>query len=287
MSSRSDSRFDKKTIVRFILMRPVLRLLSAVSPRLTAGVLARLLMKPPRRRIDERDRDLLARAHGFSVWSGGRRVAAWSWGSGPTVLLVHGWGGAGSQLGAFVEPLVRAGRRVVAFDAPGHGGSTGRESSVVDMARAVVDVAAVVGDVDAVVAHSAGGAATTLALQAGLTARRLLYVAPALRPGGFLHRIMRLLGVPAHVVDRTRGFLESRVGWTFDALHEAIARPQPTADLLVVHDDTDRVVPVAEGRALAGSWRGARVVTTHGLGHSRLLHEPAVVSEGVAFLTMR
>jgi pimeloyl-ACP methyl ester carboxylesterase len=285
MASRNDSRSDNKTIVRFILLRPVFRLLSALSPRLTVGLLAHLLMKPPRKRTAERDRELLARARRFRVWSGGRRLAAWSWGSGPTVLLVHGWGGRGSQLGAFVEPLVRAGRRVVAFDAPGHGGSSGIETSIPDMARAVQDVAAVVGDVDAVIAHSAGGAATTLALHAGLAARRLLYVAPAMRPGGFLQKIMRIVGVPERVVDRTRRFLEQRVGWSFEALHDRVATPAPAAHLLVVHDESDRVVPVQEGRALAHRWSGARVVTTRGFGHSRLLREPSVVDQGVAFLT--
>ena len=40
-------------------------------------------------------------------------------------------------------------------------------------------------------------------------------------------------------------------------------------------------------RALAHRWSGARVVTTRGFGHSRLLREPSVVDEGVAFLTGR
>ena len=284
-NSRSDSRINKKTIVRFILLRPVLRFLSAVSPRLTVALLGRLLMRPPRRPVETEDLSVLDGAHRFAVWSGDRRLSAWSWGTGPTVLLVHGWGGRGAQLGDFVRPLVRAGRRVVAFDAPGHGRSGGSQSSIVDMARAVMDVAAVVGDVDAVIAHSAGGAATTLALQAGLTARRLLYVAPALRPGGFLQSIMRFLGMDKRLRRSTRAYMERRVGRTFDALHADVARPQNAADLLIVHDENDRVVPIAEGRALAASWAGARLVTTRGFGHSDVLHDPNVVQQGVAFVT--
>ena len=51
---------------------------------------------------------------------GGDAVAE-VWGEGPVVLLVHGWGGWRGQLGRFVAPLVDAGHRVVAVDAPGHG----------------------------------------------------------------------------------------------------------------------------------------------------------------------
>ena len=49
----------------------------------------------------------------------GKRLVAWSWGEGPTVLLVHGWEGRGSQMAAFAAPLAEAGFRAVAFDAPG------------------------------------------------------------------------------------------------------------------------------------------------------------------------
>jgi pimeloyl-ACP methyl ester carboxylesterase len=285
VSTSAPADTPNKTIVRFILLRPVLRFLSMVSPRFTVSLLAHLLMKPPRRAVDRDDLDALEGARRFTVWSDGRRLSAWSWGSGPTVLLVHGWGGRGAQLGDFVRPLVHAGRRVVAFDAPAHGRSDGCQSSVVDMARAVMDVAAVVGDVDAVIAHSAGGAATTLALQAGLTAKRLLYVAPALRPGGFLQKLMRLLGIEVGLRNATRAFMERRVGRSFDALHADVATPQPATDLLVVHDENDRVVPITEGRALAERWTGARLVTTRGFGHSRLLHDPEVVEQGVEFVT--
>ncbi|MGZ5446135.1 MAG: alpha/beta hydrolase [Thermoanaerobaculia bacterium] len=52
-----------------------------------------------------------------------RLQRAWSWGEGPAVLLVHGWGGHAAQFQSFVEPLVRAGFRAIAFDAPSHGSS--------------------------------------------------------------------------------------------------------------------------------------------------------------------
>ncbi len=71
-------------------------------------------------------------------------------------------------MGAFVEPLAAAGFRVVTFDAPGHGHSTGRRSSLVEMADAVSDVGREFGPLYAIVAHSAGAAVTTMALADGL-----------------------------------------------------------------------------------------------------------------------
>ncbi|MFP2912939.1 hypothetical protein ACLESD_49620, partial [Pyxidicoccus sp. 3LFB2] len=57
---------------------------------------------------------MLAQGQQRVVKLGGERVAVWSWGEGPRVLLVHGWSGYGGQLTAFVAPLVEAGFSVVA-----------------------------------------------------------------------------------------------------------------------------------------------------------------------------
>ncbi len=90
-----------------------------------------------------------------------------SWGSGPTVVLVHGWGSRASRLGALAVALVEAGFRVVAFDAPAHGESTGRFASLPEFARALVDVAEAAGPIHGLVGHSLGGAAVAMAMRQG------------------------------------------------------------------------------------------------------------------------
>src|SRR4029078_6760274 len=106
-------------------------------------------------------------AQRVDVQRGYGRVAAWSWGSGPIVYLVHGWGGRAEQLGAFVGPLVARGFRVIAVDGPGHGESSGRRSSGVEIGRALADVAAQCGPARGVIAHSLGAAAVTFAIREG------------------------------------------------------------------------------------------------------------------------
>ncbi len=100
------------------------RALSALAPRLAALRAERMFLTPPRPRRPAGERALIAGAQARTVPIGdGSHVETWTWGNGPRVLLVHGWGGRGAQLGAFVEPLVSRGFSVVAFDAPGHGAS--------------------------------------------------------------------------------------------------------------------------------------------------------------------
>ena len=121
----------KSTIVRsWPEPRPVLRtagrVLSAVAPGVAARLAAKLFVTPPRHRRPEAESRALAAARPGVVAVGGRRIRTWSWGHGPGVLLVHGWGGRGGQLVPFVPPLLAQGLSVTAFDALGHGDSDGR-----------------------------------------------------------------------------------------------------------------------------------------------------------------
>jgi pimeloyl-ACP methyl ester carboxylesterase len=56
------------------------------------------------------------------------------------------------------------------------------------------------------------------------------------------------------------------------------------ARALVIHDRGDRDVPFAQGAAIAAAWPGARLHAVEGLGHYRVLRDPAVIEAAVAFL---
>src|ERR1044071_921653 len=170
------------------LARAALQTAYVVSEELGTDLAARWCASPRRHRRPDREREILATGRPFAIdvtlraprWRGQRRrIAAWRWGYGPTVLLIHGWEGRGSQLGAFVDPLVRAGLSVVAFDAPGHGDSPGHQLFLTEMADCIVDIARAVGPLHAIIAHSFGGAAALLAHQrGGVDAPRNVMIAP-------------------------------------------------------------------------------------------------------------
>lgn len=227
----------------------------------------------------------------FTVTSEGAEVRGWVFGAGPTVYLVHGWGGRGSQLTAFVEPLVATGHRVVLFDGPAHGESTpgpagpGRSHGV-ELGRALDAVFLRFGPAEAVVAHSMGTMATYLALRFGwLGTERLVLIAPMVEIQGPFDQFQAALGFG----DRTRRALDREVRTfvgvpvaEFDATVQAAhVEAVPT---LVVHDRDDRQTAYADAMRLVGSLPDARLVTTEGLGHRRILRDPAVVAAVVDFI---
>jgi pimeloyl-ACP methyl ester carboxylesterase len=53
---------------------------------------------------------------------------------------------------------------------------------------------------------------------------------------------------------------------------------------LIFHDRRDKEVPYAEGVALAASWPTSEMISTEGLGHQRILRDPAVIDRAVEFV---
>jgi pimeloyl-ACP methyl ester carboxylesterase len=255
-------------------------LVSRLSPALAARWLERLFTTPIKRRIPDREREWISSATRSRVrFDAGRELEVYTWGegNGPTVLLVHGWSGQGSQMGVFAAPLLERGFRVVGFDAPAHGRSDGARSSLPELATAVQRVAEHLGPLAAIVAHSLGTAASTLALSWGVAAKRLVYVAPPEDLPGYLRHLAEILGFAPGIAERTQARLERRLGVPFEAARGSTLAPTLGQPLLVVHDDEDVEVPYGEGERIARLWRGAELMTTHGYGHHRIVRQPDVV----------
>jgi pimeloyl-ACP methyl ester carboxylesterase len=234
---------------------------------------------------------LPAGGEAFEVESSGSVVRGHAWGTGPAVYLVHGWGGRGSQLAAYVEPLVAAGFRVVMFDAPAHGDSEagpagpGRTHGV-EFGRALDAAFARFGPAEAVIAHSLGTVSTYLTLRYGwLSTRRLVLLAPMVSAAPLFDQFQRALGFGSRTRRAFDRLVDEFVGIPveeFDAVYQAAqVDPVPT---LVVHDRGDRQTPYADAVRLVGSLPDARLVTTDGLGHRRILKDAAVVREVLTFL---
>ena len=293
-ATRSKNRtvVRSKNLVR--LTRAALQTAYIVSDELGTSFAERLFTTPRRHRRPDRERAVLASARDMSVdvtlrspHAGNARctIAAWRWGHGPVVLLVHGWEGRGSQLGPLVEPLVAAGMRVVAFDAPGHGDSPEHRLYLTDLADCVADVANAVGPLHGIVAHSFGAAGALLAQARGAArARRHVMIAPNVLLDDALQRFARFVGLD----DTDRGALEQRLadhtGIAPDMLSIERLVGQREGAMLVVHDRGDHEVPFVHGERLAAAWPSSELRVTDGLGHRRILRDADVLAATVDFL---
>jgi len=266
------------------MVSSALALLDRVAPPLATRLVTNLFLTPRSVPLPESEARWRTTATRQRRMLASLNVTTWSWGSGEeTILLAHGWEGRGTQLGALAEALADKGYRVVAPDFPAHGDSPGRRTNLIEFADIVGALIAELQPV-AIVAHSFGAAATTLALRDVPFAGRLLYLAPPEDFAFFTASFGAILGLPAELATRIGPEIERRFDIVWSELRGAALAPRMTAPLLVIHDEDDVDVPPRYGRALAAAWPGAELMITHGLGHRRILRDPAVIAAALRFV---
>ncbi|MCM2308889.1 MAG: alpha/beta fold hydrolase [Sulfuritalea sp.] len=244
----------------------------------------RLMLTPPRHAFSDAELLALEEASLLPIPLISGRLIAWRWGraADPAVVLVHGWGGRGTQLRGFIAPLLAQGFSVVAFDAPGHGMTGGPESSLPHIQQALDAVLDHLGSVHAIIGHSVGGA-----VAAGALARRpalgcAVLIAPPASLAASSRRIAERLAWPEPLRAAMQRRIEYRFGVNWSEFEAERASGEQA--LLVIHDREDREVPLSEGRRHAINWPRARLLATRGLGHRRLLEDPAVIKAAAEFI---
>jgi pimeloyl-ACP methyl ester carboxylesterase len=276
------------TIVRFqntswALLRAYFGIASRVLPGHAGRHAERLFTTPPRyagrasHPVDARRETIVAGKHSIAVWIAGPADA-------PAVLLAHGWGGRGAQLGSFVAPLRARGYRVVWFDQPGHGESGKGRVALPDFVRAVEALFATHGPFAAAIGHSLGAAALGVALRKGVRPDRIVFISSPASLNEHARKFARLLGITPRIRDAMRRRLEQRYGMRFDDIDRIDELALLRLPALFVHDSDDKAVPFQDALNLSGRLPDARLIKTYGMGHHRILRHASVVAAVVDFV---
>ena len=217
----------------------------------------------------------------------GETIATYVWGdpaTQPYALLAHGWSSFGLRYLPWVAGLRALGFAVVTFDQPGHGHSNGTLCSLPEFTDALRAVGQHYGDAALAIGHSLGGAALVFAQDQHWHAHRLVLVAPAADMKAAAHRFLRFVRIGSHLREPFYAWLHRRTGVHIDELQVERKLPMLGQPALIVHDLDDTDVPWGEGERYAQYWPGARLYTTEGLGHRRVLDAPEVIDAALAFV---
>lgn len=237
----------------------------------------------PRRPRDGLQPLALPHSRLFSVPTGDGRLAVQEAGSGPAVLLVHGWEGQAADLGAIAQALLAQGRRVLALDLPAHGASTGDHTSIPASARALLALQQAVGPLSAVVAHSVGAAVAVHAMAQGLQVGRAALLAAPAHYRDYATGFAAQAGLDAAQTTRLLATLRS-LGVDVDTVSMPVDAARLHQPALFVHSADDRVVRFADAQASSRAWAGAVLMRVDGLGHRRLLADDQVVQAVARFV---
>lgn len=245
---------------------------------------ARALLKEvmtPKRRARQRIAEPLRDVQQHEIETPAGKVAAWRYGEGPAVLLVHGWQDDNSLWSPLISALAEIGIASVAFDLPGHGFSEGDSCAPFVASSVLQQIATELGPIDAVVTHSFGGPVTGFALLNGFAPRRVVLIAPPRGRNKRWFDFAEEKGISPDVVHRAREIYAAEAG-----LHAAfdLAEVASPIETLVLHSMDDDAVEWQNGEVIAEKWPNAELVLCDGLGHRMIAHDRGVIERVVQFV---
>lgn len=267
------------------LIRLALAITDKVSPTLASQWVYRMWFSTRRYTVPRRELEWAKQARHYQLESESGELSVYSWGEGPVVLLVHGWSGRAVQLGAFAQPLVGAGFRVVAFDAPAHGQSSGKQTNIFRVIEAMNLVVKETGPVHAIICHSFGAMVTARALATGLNTKKVVCISPPANTNFIIDSFCQALKVSQDTQAAFIKKIQNKFGNDVLTLIATEFNAKVVSiPALIIHDKNDKEVPWQQGEQLSRVWSGSRLKLTEGLGHRRILRNEAVINMAVDFI---
>ena len=232
-----------------------------------------------------RQKEFLQSADRFSLSFQKEKIAGYSWGNGSKkILLVHGWQSHTYRWKIYVEQLTKLDYTVFAFDAPGHGLSTGNFLSVPLYSEVIEKMLLHMGKPDAIVGHSLGGFSTlyTLHRNPSLSSDKLVLMAA---PGEAVE-FFEFYKTALSLSQLSMNLIIKRFKQLFNHEPEYFSGHKFASTIgvsgLIIHDQDDDETSVEHSKRVHQRWANSRLHVTKGFGHN--LKSIEVVKEVVQFI---
>ena len=271
------------------LVRTRFRTLALLSPKQAAAYAFRLFCTP-QFKVNRELPAVFEQAEPLQFAFGAYTISGYRWNKGGArrALIIHGFESSVINFAAYVMPLAEKGYEVLAFDAPAHGRSSGRQINAVIYRDFIKHICSVYGPVQSFIAHSFGGLAVCLALaelehDAG---SRLVLIAPATETTTAFRQFYAFMQISKAAMKKRIEDIVIRIsGHPVSWFSIRRTLPQLNAQVLWVHDRQDTITPLQDAENIRqANYPTLHFVITEGLGHRKIYRDAAVHKMVVDFL---
>ena len=272
------------TSIKFI--RWTFPVIEKIAPGLARRIFVKIFFTPFHFVVPEAEQAMERRSEKFTITVNDKEVQCYSWGQGPNILFVHGWAGRGTQFRKFFEEFNRNGYRAVSFDAPAHGRSQGRSTSLDEFKDTLLALHNKIGNIKAIVAHSFGGVASLYSIMNGLPVNTLVNIASPTIGDEIIGNYLTVVNASPKMGEYFKEYVKKKSGKTFDEFTSLyfIRHLSDKLNLLLVQDKLDKEVTLVHARRLQEVYPSAQLIITDGLGHTRILKDDWVIHQCVTFV---
>lgn len=202
-------------------------------------------------------------------------------------LILHGFSSTIKKFDHFVMPLVKKGYEVIAFDAPAHGESSGKQINVLTYKNTIEAIYEKFGPIHSFIAHSFGGLALSLFMEElkYTDHKKMVLIAPATETATAMTTFCDFLNIDDDVKAEMRKLIYERSGLWPEDISVRKSAWHIKADVLWIHDEEDDVTPWADAEKIQQDQHSNfQFITTNGLGHRRIYRDNKVKKAVIEFL---
>ncbi len=266
-------------------LRLFFRFLEQFSPYLTFRLATLVFFSPFRFKTPTKELQFRQKAKLSTISFSNNRVAIYEWGQSNTaVLLVHGWSGRATQVAHLGQHLVKAGYKVISFDAPAHGQSNGRHTHFMEFATLIHEMKLRFPEINYVVGHSMGATAVGHALSEGLKIEKAVIIGAPASTNWVLKTYCEKINVSPKIGQRIKQHIENKFDVTFDEMGLDKISEKLSTVCLIIHCEDDLETSVKDAYIIHSKWKNSTLAITANLGHRRILKDATIAHKIINFL---
>lgn len=260
--------------------------LERLSRKLAVQYFDRIFFTPLRYKAPEKEIECEHQAVFKEIVANGLKIQTYEWGDSarPYILVMHGWAGRATQFRKFIPELMVAGYRVVGFDGPAHGRSSGKRTNILEFDTALKMVLTKWGEPAGAIAHSFGGGALLFSIMNGLPVKKLINIASPTLADEIIKSYLRAVNGSWGTGILFKQLILKKYGKPFEEFTAMyFIESIQGLELMLVHDAEDKDVPIIQAEQLVEKYP-AQFLKTSGLGHNRILKDETVIRACIDFI---
>ncbi len=257
-------------------------MLNKLLPGWSDNIIERLLYSPgsrakPASKVPKGFRDIV-------INTSAGDVQAYSTGSGPAVVFVHGWGGQANQFVPLMRGVARCGFTAVSFDHIGHGQSDSQPATLKQSIETTNEVLRFVRKnskegFGALVGHATGCISIANARQALIKEVPLFLISPVFNYKLYFLKRLVSLKLPPDMMKKYMAGFARKYRKQFASL-ELGRHLDKYADItFIAHDESDKETAVAESVKFCRKYPLTRLLVTKQYDHNLIINSESVWQE--------
>lgn len=280
-------KLAQKIAVNYI--RAKLNITAVISKQKAAEQALRLFCTPLRK-TKKKKPPVFGKAENISFEIDGVKIYGNRWNASQSkkCLIVHGFESSSFNFDRYISILIRKGYQVLAFDAPAHGCSGGKQITLPSYVRTLTEIDKRFGPVQFFIAHSFGGLALTHSLESNenRAERKIVLIAPATETTTAIDSFFNFLQLNGAVRKEFDRLIQNIGGNPAEYYSIRRAIRHISAKVLWIHDTDDDMTPLNDAMKIKEDHNpNVEFMITSGLGHRRIYRDNEVMRRVFQFLT--